>query len=89
MRIPLKYVGKHQAKGVVEVNESIADDLVRRGDFTKLDQQVKQIAGTPSSSWTEAKIKKWIEAKGLPVSYDVKRETKADKLEELKEKGYI
>jgi len=44
---------------------------------------------TPNSFWSEKRIKKWIEDNKIPIKYDIKRETKKEKLNELRGTGYI
>ncbi len=44
-------------------------------DETKKDEK-KEPEKIPDESWTETQIEDWIEAKGLPIDYDIRRRTK-------------
>lgn len=91
----LNYVGKHQKKGEVEVKESKVEALLKTGNYELVGDQptiptlISEKSRVPNASWTEKSIKKWIKDNNIPVEYNIKSETKSDKLKELEDKGYI
>lgn len=79
--------------GVVRVNHDRVNELEATGKY-KLKQDVGPVPVAlvekiPDETWTEREIKQWIQDKGINVSYDIKRDTKKEILERLKEGGYI
>ncbi len=60
-------------------------DWIKEHEPWRLGKEVKE--EVPDESWTETKIEDWIEKKGLPIDYDIRRRTKKwalDKINSIK-----
>lgn len=97
MKVKLNYIGVHQPKETVEVEERFAGNLVATGNYSwvnrpvevKPEPVVEPVEEKPNKGWTEKKIKAWIEKKEIDIDYDIKRDTKKEILDKLKEMGHI
>ena len=96
--VELIYIGKHQEYGkVIEVDEQKAEELVASKTFARKDNDKDKTIviskykenENPNPSWTEKKIKKWIDDNNIPIKYYVSTMTKETILLKLKDKGYL
>ncbi len=90
---------KHKPfKQVLEVKDEKVAQYVKDG-FEQIDESPKEeviatpdpglVVEKPSSSWTEKKIKQWITDNGIPVDYNIPRDTKTEILTKLRDGGYL
>ena len=80
--VELRYTGKHQAEGhKVDVSAEKAEELLRTGEY----ERVGFPAVYPDTSWTEKRIKEWLELNQIPIPYDVQKERKEDKLRQIED----
>ena len=91
-KVEVEYVGWHHPRGVVEVEESLVDSLLETGDYklagekknAKKKKEVNLASTIPTLKNSEKEIKAWIEEQGLPLEYNIKRDTKVEMLERIK-----
>lgn len=86
MKTKIRYIGSHQPRTILEVEESTVKELMETGLYELVDKKVVK-KDKPGLSWTEKEIKAWIEKEGLPLEYDIKRDTKKEMLERIKAFG--
>ena len=84
MKVDLYYVGKHQEKNVVEVDEGLAKELLKTGNYEPVNKSPNR-SKVPSMDWTEKQIKTWIKDNDIPITYNISNDEKVDKLKEIEE----
>ena len=89
-------ISPHSPQGmIIDVSEDEAERLikngsyVRRGEEEKIVEKVFKKRVVPDKSWSEKKIKAWIEKEGLDIPYSISNDSKTDVLLRLKDKGHI
>lgn len=81
-KVKIKYIGKHQPKEELEVDEKKAKELLKLKDYSS---DFVQSIKIPDMSWTERKIQKWLKDNKIPIIYNISNETKKNKLKEIEE----
>ncbi|MDO8623462.1 MAG: hypothetical protein Q7R52_04400 [archaeon] len=74
--------------GITQVEIERISELELLG-FELLNKKEQVVEEKPSEKWTEKNIKNWMEKHSPELSYNIVKEKKLEKLEELKLKGYI
>ena len=80
-----KRLQEHLDKGFALSSEKSSDKLIEKKE--KVESVIKE--NLPNKDWTEKEIKGWLLKNNIPIKYSITNDEKADKLQELKDKGYL
>ena len=90
-KVLTRSISPHRAHGeIVEMELEKAMKVVNEGQFVFVSEEDNSVTlsaikkdDLPTMKWTEKKIKQWLEENRIPITYDIDKETKKDKLDEL------